>query len=145
MRTNLKKYFGSRRVFQGTFKRFGIKSGYKGPLKTVLLVDVIDYVTKEVMTDHLWFTCGKRFDILDLQEGDVVQFSARVTEYLKGYQGGEEGSYEDVYGQELDYRLSYPTKSQKVNVVPSEILLIYGEQRKGFSEEALRQVEKKNS
>ncbi|MBU2634768.1 MAG: hypothetical protein KJ674_06030 [Nanoarchaeota archaeon] len=82
------------------------------------MIDVTDVLTNEVLTDHLWFTCGKRFDCLDLLEGELVQFDARVTEYLKGYQGGDEGSYEDVYGQELDYRLSFPTKVKKVNALP---------------------------
>lgn len=124
MREKLGKFLGERRTFQGVFERFGSKSGYKGPVKTVLIVNLIDFVTKEVLTDHLWFTCGKRFDCLDLQEGELVQFDARVTEYLKGYQGGEEGSYEDVYGQELDYRLSFPTKVYKLGGLPKGQMLL---------------------
>lgn len=125
MREKLGNYLGKRRTFQGIFKRFGSKSGYKGPVKTVLVVNLIDFVTKEVLTDHLWFTCGKQFDSLDLQEGELVQFDARVTEYLKGYQGGgDEGSYEDVYGRQLDYRLSFPTKVYKLGGLPKGQLLL---------------------
>lgn len=113
MRAKLAKYFGERRTFQGVFKRFGSKSGYKGPVKTILIVNLVDAVTKKALTDHIWFTCGIQFDRLDLREGDVVRFDARITKYLKGYQGrndfGEEGF------QELDYRLSYPSNVSKVN------------------------------
>ena len=119
LREKLGNYLGKRRTFQGVFKRFGSKSGYKGrPVKTVLIINLIDFVTKEVLTDHLWFTCGKQFDSLNLQEGEPVQFDARVTEYFKGYQGNDEGSYEDVYGQEQDFRLSFPTRISKFGALP---------------------------
>jgi hypothetical protein len=116
MREKLGKYLGKRRTFQGVFKRFGSKAGYKGPVKTVLVVNLIDFVTKEILTNHLWFTCGKRFDKLDLQEGELVQFDARVTEYLKGYQGRNEFGEEGF--QELDYRLSFPTRVRKLGGLP---------------------------
>lgn len=112
MRSKLAKFFGQRRVFQGEFKRFGSKSGWKGQLKTIMLVKVVDVKTECVVADHLWFTCGKRFEALALEAGDLVRFTARVTKYLKGYQGfneyGEEGF------QELDYLLSYPNKVEKI-------------------------------
>lgn len=114
MREELTKFRGQRRVFQGEFKRFGRKTHYHyGWVTTILLVDVIDVITKSLVTDHIWFTCGKRFDQLDLQEGDQVRFTARVTRYLKGYQGYRSDTDEEGY-QEVDYRLSYPTKVEKV-------------------------------
>lgn len=112
MRAKLGKYFGERRTFQGVFKRFGSKSDYKGPVKTILIVNLVDFVTKKVLTDHIWFTCGKQFDRLDLREDDVVRFDARVTKYLKGYQGRNEFGEEGF--QELDYRLSYPSNVTNV-------------------------------
>ena len=115
MRENLSKFLGKRRVFQGTFKRFGVKSGWKGPLQTMLLVDVIDVKTKEPVADHLWFTCGIRFDLLKLEENDIVRFVARVTEYLKGYQGFND--YNEEGYQELDFRLSYPSKVEKTQPI----------------------------
>jgi len=111
MREKLGNFFGSRRVFQGEFKRFSIKSGWKGPLQTILLVDLLDVKTQEIISNHLWFTCGKRFYSLKLETGDTVRFAARVTRYLKGYQG-RHGDNEGF--QELDYRLSYPSKVEKV-------------------------------
>ena len=34
-------------------------------------------------------------------------------------------------------------KNHKSNVIPTEIFVIYGEQRKGFCEEALKKIETK--
>lgn len=122
MREKLGKYLGKRRTFQGVFKRFGSKSGYKGPEKTVLVVNLIDFVTKELLTDHLWFTCGKQFDTLDLHEGDIVQFDARVTQYLKGYLGRNE--FDEEGFQSIDYRLSFPTKVFKLSGLPKGQMIL---------------------
>ena len=100
-----------REKYKATFERFGIRSGYKGDIKTVLLLDVIDQA-HELVTSHLWIDCGKRFDKLQLKEGDFIQFYARVKIYEKGYQGynefGEEGF------STIDYGLCYPSKVAKL-------------------------------
>jgi hypothetical protein len=106
MREELAKLKGLRRTFKGTFVRFGSRSGFKHPLVTILLTDIIDIASGRVVSDHVWFTVGKRFNEAGLREGDVVQFKARVTTYLKGYQGRREIEENPV---ELDYRLSFPT------------------------------------
>jgi hypothetical protein len=107
MRTKLAKYNGQRRRFEGTFERFGTKAGYKGPEKTLVLLNVVDVLTREEVCDHLWFTVGKQLDKLDLREKEIIRFDARVTSYLKGYvHRGEDN-------RELDYRLSYPTNFAK--------------------------------
>src|SRR5208283_5656770 len=107
MRLKLAQYNGKRRRFEGTFERFGVKAGYKGPLKTLVLLNVVDVYTREEVCDHLWFTVGKQLDRLDLKEGELIRFYARVTQYLKGYvHRGEDN-------REVDYRLSYPTKFAK--------------------------------
>lgn len=74
MREKLKEREGLRRYYAATFKRFGSKPAYKGPpIKTILLVDVVN-ATGELITDHLWFTCGKQFARLDLQPRGPRQF-----------------------------------------------------------------------
>jgi len=107
MREELVKLSGLRRTFKGTFVRFGLKSGYMNVEKTVLLKDIIEEATGKVVTDHLWFSLGKRLALLNLQEGDVVSFDARVTKYVKGYRGRREDVDKPVM---VDYRLSHPTK-----------------------------------
>lgn len=116
MRQELAKIAGCRRCFQGVFVRFGTKAGFKHPLTTVLLKDIVDIAAGKVVTDHAWFTMGKRMAELNLKEGDVVRFEARVTQYLKGYRGHRheddfEGDYKPL---EYDYRLSFPTKVVKL-------------------------------
>ena len=115
MRTSLAPIAGRRRKFRGVFVRYGQKSGYKGTLTTILLKDIQDMIERKVVTDHLWFTMGKRFQSLNLQNGDIVEFDARVTRYYKGYQGRRE---DELHPIELDYRLSFPTKLKKVDAMP---------------------------
>ena len=80
-----------RHTFSGVFVREGVKSAYRGlPLPTVLLKDVKLKDSDKIITDHLWFNKTKGFEALNLKEGDIVQFDARVDSYTKGYQGYRE-------------------------------------------------------
>lgn len=56
------KIIGSRErhVFTATFIRFGFRDGYKGPVKTILLQDVL--LDDKIVTDHLWFDLTKGFE-----------------------------------------------------------------------------------
>lgn len=113
MREELAKLYGARRRFQGTVDTFGVKAGWKHPLTTVLLKNISDCKTHNVVTDHLWFVLYKQLASLDLRIGDVVSFDARVTKYLKGYLGRRFDGDEDAWSErmpQLDYRLSFPTK-----------------------------------
>lgn len=60
------KIIGSRdrHVFTATFIRFGFRDGYKGPVKTILLQDVL--LDGKIVTDHLWFDLTKGFESADL-------------------------------------------------------------------------------
>ena len=110
MRTNLKPLDNQRMKFTGTFERFGQKTNYKGyPEKTVLLKDIKD-ASGRIVTDLLWFSYLKQFQALgELQEGDVIEFHARVREYVKGYRGyREDAMFENP--PRIDYRLSHPTR-----------------------------------
>lgn len=100
-----------REKYKATFKRFGMRKGYKEEIKTVLLLDVIDRYHK-LVASHLWIDCGKQFDKLQLKEGDFVQFHARVKIYEKGYQGYDE--YGEKGFQTNDYCLYYPSKVVKL-------------------------------
>lgn len=115
MRAELAKFFGKRRRFQGVFVRFGQKSGYKGVLTTILLKDIVDVVSQKAVADHCWFTMGKRFEKLELKEGNIIRFYARVIDYVKGYQGRRGEDDYDYKPVERDFRLSFPTKLVKVS------------------------------
>jgi hypothetical protein len=125
MREELAKIHGRRRLFEGVFDRFGTKSGYKGPLQTICLLNIRDVAARKIVTDHLWFTVGKRLAKLDLQKGDIVRFEARVTMYEKGYRGRQDEDDFDYKPLEYDYRLSFPTKIMKFQPLsPSQAQLV---------------------
>lgn len=128
MRKELKNIGSEKRhKFIGTFERTGKKHGYKGDLKTILLLNIRDAETNELVTDHLWFNFTKGFYEANLQEGDEVQFEARVEDYVKGYFGYRE----DVYIPEsVDYKLSRPTHIINLN---SEHKPISGEDYSPFA------------
>jgi hypothetical protein len=132
MRSELAQWEGHRREFQGVFVRFGSKSGFKHPLTTILLKDIRDVRTGQVVTDHIWFTLGKGFERLSLRENDIVRFWARVTKYLKGYKGRREVEDKPL---EQDYRLSFPTKLTRLPRGSVAIeLREFNETMKNFSE-----------
>ena len=86
MREKLEKLNGQRIKVQATFKKIGeIVSSYQGrTTKTVLFVDVKDE-EGNIIADHIWFKFIQSFKNLDLQEGDIITFTARVCKYQKGY------------------------------------------------------------
>lgn len=102
MRTKLKAIGKeTRNRYHATVGRMGIKSNeFKGfPERTILLKNVVNVDTGEVVTDHLWFTVGKTLKNLKLKEGDEITFNARVGTYRKGY-----------IDKTTDYKLNYMTK-----------------------------------
>ena len=110
-RKTLGKNEGERSIYTGEFIRTGIKHGFRGDIKTVLLKDVKDE-TGQLVTDHLWFNMTKGFEEANLQSGDIVEFRGKVEKYIKGYQGRRE----DIFDKQIeaDYKLSRPTKVRKL-------------------------------
>lgn len=118
MRERLKDIGNSERhTFIGRFERTGFKrdygktapwyvDDYDGIYKpTLLLTHVQLQATGEEVTNHLWFNYTKTFRNLgQLLIGDVIQFDARITTYIKGL--GED--------KELDYKLERPTKIKMI-------------------------------
>lgn len=108
MRNGLKKIGNeTRETYTAEVERFGIKK-YRGYQKKTILLTKIKDQNNKIVTDHLWFTMGKKFEELNLKKGDVIQFTARVAAYKKGYLG-------EFQLQEIDYKLSYPTNICKIN------------------------------
>lgn len=104
-----------RQTFTGAFERTGIKSGYMGPLQTVLLKN-LKGTNGKIVADHLWFNLTAGFDKLSLKKGDLVQFDARVSEYLKCYQGNRDDIFDKPVS--IDYKLSYPSKVSIISNSP---------------------------
>lgn len=107
MRRNLAGNEGERRTFTATCRRFGKKVNFKGRSEdTILLVDVRDVETGNLITDHIWFTFSKAFEKVGIREGLTIRFDARVKSYTKGYVNRSAG----IDQRRKDLRLSHPTK-----------------------------------
>jgi hypothetical protein len=106
MRKKLAEEVGARKKFQGVFARYGKKVNYKGySEETVLVEQIVDAETNQMMCDHLWFSLTKSFKKLNLTSGDVLQFDARIKEYQKGYKN----SAYKINNTTKDFKLSHPT------------------------------------
>lgn len=113
MRKKLKAHDEERMKFTGVFERIGYKPGYEGRASTmtVLLNDIRNENGKR-MTTHAWLNYTKKFQELNLSMGDKIKFCARVKKYKKGK------------SENLDYKLSHPSKIKKVDKTPSAVILV---------------------
>lgn len=110
MRLNLKSLEGERRRFVGAVDQYGSKRGHKGPEETILLKDIRDMATNDLLTDHAWLTVGKQLRKLRARTGDRLEFDATITSYTKGYSGHRKGINRKI---EHDYRLSHHRNFQR--------------------------------
>jgi hypothetical protein len=108
MRKGLTEKCGRRERFSAKVERFGKKRNYHGfPEDTILLTNIKD-AHGTVVADHVWFSVGATFDWLNA--GDLIEFDARVTTYMKGYSDNDPDN-----PRRMDYRLSRPTKLEKTH------------------------------
>lgn len=98
---------GIRKRFNARVDRFGKKVNYKGYSEdTILLKEITDAESKEVVADHLWFTFSLAFQKAKITEGCTIEFDARVKDYTKGYVNKSIG----INNKKKDFKLSHPTK-----------------------------------
>lgn len=113
MRKVLTNSAGERKKYRAAFCRLGKKLGYLGySEETILLKDVTDLETNQVVADHIWFAYTQGFQKVNLKEGVLVEFEARVKKYTKGYVNPRL----KVNNKREDYKLSNPTKIKVVKV-----------------------------
>jgi hypothetical protein len=106
MRSELKKIELVRQTFIGEFERYGEKPNWNGYLEKTILFKNIKDSEGNLMTDHIWFTVGKRIESLQIKSvGTLVQFDARVKPYIKGYVNFRQGIDERT----RDFKLNNPT------------------------------------
>jgi len=112
MRKELATREGERKKFRAVFSRVGKKTNYKGYREdTILLNDVREVETNQLVADHLWFSYSKSFEKILLSEGTRIEFEARVKEYTKGYVNKRY----HIHKRTTDYKLSHPTKIKKLD------------------------------
>lgn len=99
MRTKLKQLDKKRFLVTAEFSKFGTKTNWNGYQTPTVCFQNIKDSEGNILTDHVWFTVGKRIKDMDLQEGDIVSYEARVSNYRKDY-------FKDT----IDYKLNNPTK-----------------------------------
>ncbi len=115
MRKRLSQDVGLRKRFSALVERFGKKVNYKGySEETILLKNITDIDSHEIVADHLWFAFSLAFQKAKITEGSSIEFDARVKEYKKGYVNKKIG----INTRKKDFKLSNPTK---VLVVKSEL------------------------
>lgn len=110
-RKKLSKLNGERMTFRAKFGRYGEKPGYWGGTeRTILLRQIQQVETGEVVTDHAWLSVGKQLaDLGELGPGDVLEFDARVAPYEKGYRGRNITAQIDSPARS-DFKLRNPTR-----------------------------------
>jgi len=112
-RIELQPMEGQKSRFIATFEKYGTfrSRGIVG--RSILLRD-LKTVKGRLLADHIWINYTAAFDALgEFLRGDVVQFTAIVRPYLKGYFGQR---IEDRLARKtgLDYRLTFPRNVEKI-------------------------------
>ncbi len=113
MRINLQGLAGRRVTLTAVFWQYGAyqRGGRSG--KTILLRQVRD-LSGRLLTDHTWINYTAGFDAVgEFCRGDLVRFTARVDEYVKGYLGEK---IDDRLARPLaiDYRLKFPRQVERI-------------------------------
>jgi len=116
MRTTLQGLNGRKTRFIAVFWTYGTyrRAGITG--KTILLRDLRDPSGRR-LADHTWINYTAGFDAAGtFRQGDVVQFTATVGEYVRGYLGPRiEGRL--ARPVRIDYRLKYPRNVRKIGTI----------------------------
>ncbi|WP_128693743.1 hypothetical protein [Methanoculleus taiwanensis] len=114
MRTELQPLEGQKSRFVATFERYGIYRS-RGIVGRSILLRNLKTVKGRALADHIWINYTAGFDAIgEFARGDVVQFTAGVRSYFKGYFGQR---IEDRLARKssLDYRLTFPRNVVKIS------------------------------
>lgn len=109
MRYELREHEGKRLRIRGYVSTVSKVVG-SSKKKTVCVANICDAKTGQFITSHQWFYyCDFN---LNLEKGDVVEFTALVKFYLKGYKSLRKPA--DRNGSKLmaDYRFCYPRSTR---------------------------------
>lgn len=113
MRIELQPLEGQKSRFVATFEKYGTFRS-RGIVGRSILLRNLKTVKGRLLADHIWINYTAGFDALgEFLRGDVVQFTATVRPYLKGYCGQRiDDRFERKGG--LDYRLTYPRNVERI-------------------------------
>ena len=113
-RKALRNLNGIRQRFHATIARRSYRNGYRGsaPVPTILLANIADANTGELLTDHIWIDEGIWGKAIPT--GAHIAFNARVGQYRKGYRGNRADAY-DAPPPSVDWHLTRPTNIRLLN------------------------------
>ena len=83
VRTILESSIGKRSTYQGTFIRYGFYKVQNKKIKTVLLTDVKEVSTGNIVCSHVWTMYNSSFCKASPLKFDTLQFRATAESYLK--------------------------------------------------------------
>ncbi|MEJ6400906.1 hypothetical protein [Nicoliella lavandulae] len=147
MRNGLKDLAADKRYsFVGKFTRLGYAEAYNDEdgyyyQPTILLLDIHDD-QGNFITDHAWVNYTEKFVQLgELQDGDLIQFTAQVRSYKKGAGINKVTDYEMI---DIDNVQRKNNQDQSRSEVPLENKPLVGyvmERNRAFYEKAQRNVD----
>ena len=116
MRIELQLLEGQKSRFIATFEKYGTFRS-RGVVGRSILLRNLKSIKGRLLADHIWINYTAGFDAFgEFIRGDVVQFTARVQPYFKGYFGQRiEDRLEHKGG--LDYRLTYPRNVERITEI----------------------------
>ena len=105
---------GNRMPFKATFAVYE-RCLETGPNGRILLQDV-KYGTEEPIADHIWIHDNPSIKkMADLDEGDIIRFTALVYKYSRDYRQNKEGEESSDYGLKDIQNLAILTKGQRTS------------------------------
>ena len=114
MRIALARNEGDRMPFKATFAFYEICLE-TGPNGRILLQDV-KYGTEELIADHVWIHDNPSIKkMADLDEGDIIRFTALVYKYSRDYRQNKEDEERSDYGLKDIQNLAILTKGQRTS------------------------------
>ena len=114
MRIALARNEGDRMPFKATFAFFE-RCLETGPNGRILLQDV-KYGTEELIADHIWIHDNPSIKkMADLDEGDIIRFTALVYKYSRDYRQNKEDEESSDYGLKDIQNLAILTKGQRTS------------------------------
>jgi len=113
MRIELQPLDGQKSRFVATFEKYGTFRS-RGIVGKSILLRNLKTIKGRLLADHIWINYTAGFDALgEFLRGDVVQFTATVRPYMKGYFGNRIDDRLKHKGS-LDYRLTYPRNVERI-------------------------------
>ena len=105
---------GNRMPFKATFAVYE-RCLETGPNGRILLQDV-KYGTEELIADHVWIHDNPSIKkMADLDEGDIIRFTALVYKYSRDYRQNKEDEERSDYGLKDIQNLAILTKGQRTS------------------------------